>query len=89
VGPSGVGQNEERVVVAICPDGAQGEAIAAGLAFSPEAVLGPAEEGHEAAVQRRRERVATHVAEHQDLGGSGILDDGGEQSVHLVPGKTV
>src|SRR5690242_18274946 len=55
--PFRIGADEEGVAVAILMDGGDAQAVAAGLALLPEPAPGPAEEGGEAALQRRPQRL--------------------------------
>src|SRR4051794_485422 len=59
--------------------------VAAGFALGPQPRLRAAVEGDTAALERRAERVLVHVAEHQQLQRRGVLDDGGNDPVHLRP----
>src|SRR6266542_1271087 len=44
---------------------------------------------HESALERRRQRLAIHIAEHQQPPRRAILHGGGQQALHLVPGERV
>src|ERR1700726_4399398 len=51
------------------------------LAFLPQATLAAAEEHHPTSGEGCLERLAIHVTDHQHGGGSGVLDDRGDETV--------
>src|SRR5882762_898689 len=51
------------------------------LTFLPQATLAAAEEHHPTAGEGCLERLAIHIADHQHGGGSGVLDDRGDETV--------
>ena len=83
------GEDQQGVAVAIGADVDEVEEIAAGLALAPRAAARAAVEGDEAVGDRRVERGAVHVAEHPHFAGGGVLDDGGDEAVHLGPVERV
>src|SRR6478672_12355131 len=74
---------QHGIVVAVDEHVDDLELVARGLALHPQLVARAAEEGGEAGAARFRERDVVHEADHQDLRGVGILDDGGNQSVEF------
>ena len=88
--PVRVGEDEQGVAVAIGEDRPDREMIAAGLALLPQPPLRPAEEGGEAARRAsRRARRGSCSRASARWPVSRVLDDGGQQAVHLVPVERV
>ena len=61
----------------------QFEKVPGSLAFFPQPVLAAAEEHDTAARQRREQRFAVHVAEHQHRAAAGVLHHGRDESIAL------
>jgi hypothetical protein len=57
--------------------------VAGSLAFLPQALSATTEENYPASRERRLERLAIHIAEHQDRSVSGVLDDGRQEATAL------
>ena len=58
--------------------------MTAGLALRPQAVAGAAPEGDETGLDGFFVGFAIHKAEHKDLVGHGILNDGGHKALEFV-----
>ncbi len=55
------------------------------LALGPQPTLAAAPKGDSAGRQRRGERLAIHVSQHEHRAAAGVLHDGRQQAVALVP----
>src|ERR1700733_7071589 len=75
------------MLIAISGNTADLEKETGTLALGPQAALASAEKGDAARGLGRRQGLAIHVAQHQHRAGSGILNDGWDQAVHLLPIK--
>src|ERR1035441_6858244 len=75
---------EHCVVVAVGCGGDDAQAIAAGLALHPQLLAGAAPEGDEAGFEGFGVADGVEKAQHQHLAGACILNDAGNEAVHLV-----
>src|SRR5208283_4610737 len=60
------------------------ETVAGAFAFGPEFLPGAAVEGHESGAQLHFQRLLVHEAQHQQLPATLVLNDGRDQTLHLV-----
>jgi hypothetical protein len=82
-GTDWIDADEQRIGVAVDTDVADFQDVAAGRAFLPEAIAGAGEEDDFARTLCFGESDVVHEAEHEDVAGRGVLDNGGEESVRL------
>lgn len=80
-GARGAYADEEGVVVAIVFDAHDVKEIARGFAFCPKALLGTREECDATFGLGFIESLLVHIAQHEDLVGDGVLDDGGDEAI--------
>jgi len=83
-GAGGVDTDEEGVLIAVQFDADYVEEVAAGLALGPQALAGAGVEGDTTLGHGLLIGFGVHVAQHEHLPGVGILDDGGDEAVHLI-----
>lgn len=74
---------DDGVVVAIGGGGDDAQAVAAGFAFHPELLAGAAPEGDEAGFEGFGVAGLVEEAEHEDFACGVVLDDAGDEAVHL------
>ena len=82
-GTDWIDADEQRIGVAVDTDVADFQDVAAGRAFLPEAIAGAGEEDDFARTLCFGESDVVHEAEHEDVAGRGVLDNGGDESVRL------
>jgi hypothetical protein len=75
---------QHRIAVAIGPCCEDFQTIAGRFPFRPQPLPGTAVERNEARQQSRLQSFAVHEAQHEQLGGVRILNDGGHQPLHFV-----
>lgn len=71
--------DEQRVVIAVGGHRHDVEPVAAGLALGPQALARTAVKGDAAFGEALFIGFAVHVAQHEDLEGAVVLDDGGDE----------
>jgi len=77
-GAGGIGLDEEGVVVAVVENLDDAKHIAGGLAFGPQLLAAPAEEGHQPGGKGLLYGLGIHIAQHQHFAGLGVLDNNGQ-----------
>jgi hypothetical protein len=87
----GLSLYEKGIAIAILGDGLQSEEIARCFSLVPQLLPAAAIEPNVSSGQRALERFFTHVAQHQDFIGPGILGNGWNQAFivelqHVPPG---
>ncbi|MNR04277.1 hypothetical protein D3C85_1202200 [compost metagenome] len=84
-GADRIGGDQQGVLIAVGADGHEFEHMARALTLGPEALLAATEEGDLAGGLGLLQGFAGHKALHQHLAARGMLDDGGDHAVTLVP----
>src|SRR5690606_23936998 len=77
--------DQECIVVAIGLHGHDIQEVSRRFTLRPQTILAAAEERDASLRERRAQRFAIHVAEHQHRAAAGVLDDRGQQPVAFVP----
>ena len=83
-GAMGMDLDQQRVIVAVSGNAYQVEIVATGLTLRPQRLTATAPEGHLTGGQRLVVGLTVHKAEHEHIACVSILNDGGQQSAHLV-----
>jgi hypothetical protein len=93
--PQRLDTQKQCIGVAIYANLLHPQNVTAGFALSPQAVAGSAEKDRLAGSSRFCKRFIVHEAEHQDLAGAAVLDDGGNEAaaflkcdLHVLPPKS-
>ena len=80
----GVGLNQQGVAVAVGEHLAYVQEMAAGFAFGPELLTRTGKEGNATFRSRFAKGFAVHIAQHEDLKGSGILYDDRQKAICIL-----
>src|SRR5205809_3729865 len=75
--------DEQRALLAVVEDLHEAQDVARRLPFRPELAARARPEGHEALLVGDAQGVGVHEADHQDLVGVRLLDDGGHEAIRV------
>src|SRR3954463_3684878 len=79
-----VAPDEQGVPVAVEGDALDQLGVAGGVALAPVLLAAAGPEGHPTGGEGAVERLIVHPADHEDLGGVELLDDGTDQAVAVA-----